>query len=193
MGEEEWALFTRRLRCSECPSGLTCLTSFMLQCHVVLSWFLPLSLFTLFSLSLSNQFLFSFLPPKSSLDFPWWLPAIWFLVNLEFWGTEMRGSKFFLLQFLLRKSQHSLCCLTLTLDSSPSLPQLFSPSLLLKQSVVFLLFLLHAWFLAFPWRALLPALTVFYPVVSFLLVEHQPSFPAVVFLFTLLLPECSSL
>lgn len=56
-----------RLGCSEGPSGLTSLTSFRLQFHVVVSWLLPLSLFTLFSLSLSNQLLFSFLPPKSSL------------------------------------------------------------------------------------------------------------------------------
>lgn len=123
MREMMWALFIRRwIDLSALTSlyhhfnsGLTCLPSLMLQYSVVLGCFLHCKFFLYFPW----QLLFSSPPPRSFLDFPWWLPASHVvLLNLEFWRTETRCNKlsFLVAHFLFRLLQGALphiCSLSL--------------------------------------------------------------------------------
>lgn len=117
MSKVERALFIGRVNWSECPYVFV--QPFLFWTHLLAIFyaampycpllFSPLLLFSLVSLSVPNQLPFSFSSPWSSLDFPWWLPASHtFLLDLEFWRTELRCSKLFLLPFLLLKPQLSL-------------------------------------------------------------------------------------
>lgn len=151
MSEEKLALFTRMLCLYECPSCLCAVSAFLcstachfLCCNTMLSLvgFFCCHFPLLFSLSLPNHLLFSFLPPKLSCNFPQCFPAVYFhrescILRDREW--EAVSFFFFLHQLLLRKFQLSVQSLTLILDPSPSLPEWFSPTILLYP-VVFLLF-----------------------------------------------------